>query len=178
MPHSPLCLGPTVLKNRPRMTGNPFSLVVSQRQELVQGLGTGIGPPPVRGASHHPIVLFIELVAAFPVDLGCRGYVQRRTVLVTTVQDDLRPPDVGRDGLDRGLDDLSDSHRGGQMHDTIDLADGCPSSSASSGWNRRSGGATGRHGPRRGCPGCPWTGRRPRRRFSPPRGGAPPGVNR
>ena len=44
-------------------------------------------------------------------------------MLVTTIQQDLRPPDVGRDGLDRGLDDLPDAHRGGQMDDTIDLAD-------------------------------------------------------
>jgi hypothetical protein len=43
---------------------------------------------------------------------------------ITTIQDDFRAPDVGRDGLDRKLDDFSDAHRSSQMDHTIDLADG------------------------------------------------------
>ena len=65
----------------------------------------------------------MESVATLPVDLGRRSQVERRPVFVTTIQDDLRAPDVGRDGFDGMVDDLPNPHRSGQMYDTIDLTD-------------------------------------------------------
>ena len=97
---------------------------VGVRQDLVDRLGLGVGPPTLQRRPENPIVIFRQTVrGVLPVDLGRRGDQDPLAVLVGLLEDRLRPSDVGHEALERLLDNQVDTHRRSEMEDDIDPRD-------------------------------------------------------
>ena len=104
--------------------GETLLLPIGVGEDLVDGLGLGVGPAALEWRTQDAVVVLVEAVGAvLAVDLTARGDEHPGAEFVGLLEDDLRAPDVGGQAAQRLVDDELHAHGGGQMEHSLAAPD-------------------------------------------------------